>query len=178
MIWSIAEAGMIFLLLTAVSAFFVWLINLILGVSCAILFAIFSIPQVIYPDIHLALYIYFPTFIFCICAGTIFHYGVLKDIAAFEKLKNKALQALAGTIAHEVRNPMSRIKYTLDMIEEVMPAPTAFRGGDAPRLSNEQVDIIYHQLAQGQVAIERGLQVVSMTLAEVGSKSFNTSHFK
>ena len=93
----------------------------------------------------------------------------------FSKEKNKALQALSGSIAHEMRNPLSQIKYSLDCIGNSLPAPTST--DLAHPIGAQTLHELYRNVAQGHIAIKRGLQVISMTLSEVSSQAIDRSHF-
>ncbi|MBX7230011.1 MAG: hypothetical protein K1X48_10455, partial [Burkholderiaceae bacterium] len=93
----------------------------------------------------------------------------------FSKEKNKALQALSGSIAHEMRNPLSQIKYSLDCIGNSLPAPTST--DLAHPIAAQTLHELYRNVAQGHIAIKRGLQVISMTLSEVSSQAIDRSHF-
>jgi two-component system, CAI-1 autoinducer sensor kinase/phosphatase CqsS len=83
--------------------------------------------------------------------------------------KNRALQALAGSIAHEMRNPLSQLRHVLDRVEEALPATTA--SNSSPVLTHDKAAMLYQHLAHGQLSIERGLRIIAMTLDEVGAKS-------
>jgi len=86
--------------------------------------------------------------------------------------KNRALQALAGSIAHEMRNPLSQLRHVLDRVEEALPAVT--EPGEAPTLTDGTASVLYNHLAQGQLSIERGLRIIAMTLDEVSAKSIRS----
>jgi two-component system CAI-1 autoinducer sensor kinase/phosphatase CqsS len=94
--------------------------------------------------------------------------NVRQAALSFSTEKAKALQALSGSIAHEMRNPLSQIKYSLDCIGNSLPAPTAT--DLAHPIASQQLHELYRNLAQGHIAIKRGFQVISMTLSEVSSK--------
>lgn len=83
--------------------------------------------------------------------------------------KNRALQALAGSIVHEMRNPLSQLKHVLDSIEATLPATHDARR--STMISPEDAASLYRHLAQGKMSIERGLRVIAMTLDEVGTKA-------
>ncbi|SMG57675.1 ATP-binding response regulator [Paraburkholderia susongensis] len=83
--------------------------------------------------------------------------------------KNRALQALAGSIAHEMRNPLSQLRHVLDRVEEALPAVS--EPGEATTLTHGRASVLYNHLAQGQLSIERGLRIIAMTLDEVSAKS-------
>ncbi|CAH2918483.1 MAG: FOG: CheY-like receiver [uncultured Paraburkholderia sp.] len=86
--------------------------------------------------------------------------------------KNRALQALAGSIAHEMRNPLSQLKHVLDRVEETLPALT--EAGRVPALSGAGAALLYRHLAHAQLSIERGLRVIAMTLDEVSAKQIRS----
>jgi len=83
--------------------------------------------------------------------------------------KMKTAISLAGSIAHEIRNPLSQITASLDGIKEKLPLPGA-QSSEAI-LPKNSVDYLYRMLGRGQDAIERGLQVIDMTLTQVSGKT-------
>jgi two-component system, CAI-1 autoinducer sensor kinase/phosphatase CqsS len=89
--------------------------------------------------------------------------------------KSRLAAALAGSIAHEMRNPLSRISYALEKMQGVLVRPKI--QGAARVLENEQVDALARHLADTEIAVRRGLQVISMTLDGVGSKKMDASAF-
>lgn len=84
-----------------------------------------------------------------------------------------ALQSLAGSIAHEMRNPLGQIQHALSMSAELLPEER----GSAAVLRPEPLQELHHHLRQGQVAIKRGLQVIDMTLDEVNFRPMDPSRF-
>jgi CheY-like chemotaxis protein/signal transduction histidine kinase len=161
MMWSMAELGMIFFLIAIFPSYMALSLNLLLGIGVAVLCAKIFIPHVIHVDTHLFLYTYFPVFTFGIVAGLTFSYSNLKGIVA--QARNGALRALAGSIAHEMRNPLSQLRLVLDRVEESLPA--ADNG-----ISHDRSASVYRHLAHGQLSIERGLRIIAMTLDEVSAK--------
>ncbi len=94
-------------------------LNLALGIGAAILCARIVIPEAVHVDAHLFLYTYLPVFTFGIFAGITFSYSNLKGIVA--QARTGALRALAGSIAHEMRNPLSQLKHVLDRVKKSCP---------------------------------------------------------
>lgn len=126
-----------------------------------------------------------PLLIFALFAGSIFS-GSFKEnlqirqmrIAAQEQ--EKSLKALAGSIAHEMRNPLGQIRFSLHGVRNLLPRPIAHEepGATPPTLSPADLNKIYGHMAQGETAIDRGLQIAAMTLDEVAGKPINQSSFE
>ena len=75
-----------------------------------------------------------------------------------------------------VGGSLFKFKYSLDRIEQSLPAP-----GSASRdvsIAPENLGRLYRQLSEGQRVIERGLQVITMTLDEVGAKEIDPAGFR
>ncbi|MEO7641177.1 MAG: response regulator, partial [Ramlibacter sp.] len=83
--------------------------------------------------------------------------------------------SMAGSIAHEMRNPLSQIKHSLERMQRALPLPTT--QVQAQTISGTEVDALYRHLAQSEMAVKRGLQVISMTLDEVNDKPIDASAF-
>jgi len=172
MIWSMAEVGMMFFLIAIFPSFVVLALNLAIGVGFAIFCAWIVSPQSLQVDGHLLLYTYFPVFAFGIGAGLTFSYSNMRGITA--QAKNGALRALAGTIAHEMRNPLSQLRYVLDRVEEALPAMAESR--PSPVLPVDAVASLSQHVAHGQLAIDRGLRIIAMTLDEVSAKPIQSDN--
>jgi two-component system, CAI-1 autoinducer sensor kinase/phosphatase CqsS len=88
--------------------------------------------------------------------------------------KSRLAAALAGSIAHEMRHPLGRLKLSLESIQQQLPRPV--RGQEA-RLSARDLEALYRHLAESELAVQRGLQVISMTLDQVSAKPIDTQAF-
>jgi len=113
-----------------------------------------------------------PAFALIVIGGNLFKFST-EQIDAERKLR--ATQALAGSIAHEMRNPLSQIKHNLERMQQALPPPTTT--SLAQTLAAPQVDTLYRHLAESEMAVNRGLQVIAMTLDEVSAKPVDTSAF-
>ena len=110
-----------------------------------------------------------PVVVLCSMA---FSYAISKGRIFVER--NRALQALAGSIAHEMRNPLSQLKHVLDRVEDALPART--ESTPSPALSQDGAALLYRHLAHGQLSIERGLRIIAMTLDEVSAKPIRSDY--
>ncbi len=161
-LWLYWEIFMIFVLIAYVPNWLVFLFDLFIGISAAILFFLVTSPGVqLSPDFNIPLYSI--VIFFTIVAGYVFSYSDKRGQIAQEK--NSALQALAGSIAHEMRNPLGQVRYNLEAIEQNLP------GYHPEKLSvplhDYTLDKLYEYVAQSEMAVKRGSQVITMILDEV-----------
>jgi two-component system CAI-1 autoinducer sensor kinase/phosphatase CqsS len=165
-LWLYWEIFMVFVLISFVPNWLIFLIDLVIGVSCAILFYFLSVPNVeLHPTFNQPLY--FLVLFFTIIAGYGFSYSNRRGLMAQER--NNALQALAGGIAHEMRNPLGQIRYNFDTIQQELPLyhPESI----FPPITSGGIERIYQSVANGQLAVNRGIQVIEMILEEVKEES-------
>ena len=113
-----------------------------------------------------------PILFITLVAGSMFKYAL--ERATAERVR-QAYASLAGSIAHEMRNPLGQIKHSLESMRQSLPPPTT--KAQAQQLNPEEANALYRHLAQGDIAVERGLQVISMTLDEVNAKPLNPVGF-
>ncbi|MEJ7932440.1 response regulator [Ramlibacter sp. AN1015] len=113
-----------------------------------------------------------PILLLVLVGGTFFKLALERATAT--KVRD-AYAAVAGSIAHEMRHPLGQVQHSLDAVQRLLPAPGAW---GASRLGPAELDGLYRHVAQGQQAIERGLQVISMTLDQVNDeKPVDDSNF-
>ncbi|WNC92123.1 response regulator [Paraburkholderia sp. FT54] len=165
--WMMTEVMMIFIMALCIDNPLLLMGCIGIGVFSGALAAVISSPVPIVlsaaDQSNLAL---LPVVVLCSMA---FSHAISKGRIFVEK--NRALQALAGSIAHEMRNPLSQLRYVLDRVEEALPSTMGFNR--SPALThdrNESAAVLYRHLAQGQLSIERGLRIIAMTLDEVSAK--------
>ncbi|QQC67340.1 ATP-binding response regulator [Paraburkholderia ginsengisoli] len=162
--WMMTEVMMVFILALCIDNPFLLMACIGIGALSGSLAAIATSPVPIVLDVedrsNLAV---MPVVVLCSMA---FSHAISKGRIFVEK--NRALQALAGSIAHEMRNPLAQLRHVLDRIEDALPATTG--ANPAPALSHESAASLYGHLAHGQLSIERGLRIIAMTLDEVSAK--------
>ena len=124
------------------------------------------------PRIPLDLIAQLPAYALIVIGGNLFKFST-EQIDTERKLR--ATQALAGSIAHEMRNPLSQIRYNLDRMQQALPQPST--KPEPQTLGVNQVDALYRHLAESEIAVTRGLQVIAMTLDEVSAKPLDSSSF-
>lgn len=125
------------------------------------------------PKVPMDLVAQLPAFALIVIGGNLFKFST-EQIDAERKLR--ATQALAGSIAHEMRNPLSQIRYNLEGMQKALPPPTSI--GQTRILAEHEVHALYGHLAESELAVKRGLQVIAMTLDEVSAKPVDTGTFE
>ena len=145
------------------------LVMLAIGTGFASLVYWLTTPD---PRVPMDMVAQLPAYAMIVIGGNLFKFST-EQIDAERKLR--ATQALAGSIAHEMRHPLAQLKHSLEGMQELLPAP----GGAHPTaVEPPQLHALYRHLAQGEQAVKRGLQVISMTLDEVSARPIDTSAFR
>ncbi|MBN3806124.1 response regulator [Paraburkholderia sp. Ac-20336] len=166
--WMMTEVMMIFILALCIDNPLLLMACIGIGVFSGGFAAVLSAPHPVVLSAedksNIAL---LPVVVLCSMA---FSHAISKGRIFVEK--NRALQALAGSIAHEMRNPLSQLRHVLDRVQEALPAVT--EPGEATTLTHGRASVLYNHLAQGQLSIERGLRIIAMTLDEVSAKSIRS----
>ena len=124
------------------------------------------------PRIPVDLIAQLPAYALIVIGGNLFKFST-EQIDAERKLR--ATQALAGSIAHEMRNPLSQIRHNLERMQQALPQPSTTP--EPQTLGVRQVDALYRHLAESELAVARGLQVIAMTLDEVSAKPLDSASF-
>ncbi len=145
------------------------LVMLFLGVGLA---AAVYMGTTTNPKLPVDLIAQLPAFALIVIGGNLFKFST-EQIDTERKLRTT--QALAGSIAHEMRNPFSQIKHSLEGMQQALPAPSTTE--QSYSLAPREIDTLYRHLAESEVAVRRGLQVIDMTLDEVNAKPMDAASF-
>lgn len=114
----------------------------------------------------------FPILLASVVGGSLFKTALEHSTA--ERVRS-AYAALAASIAHEMRNPLAQIKQSLDTIDNQLPQP---RHGERYSLEADKLKALHRNVRAGELAVRRGLQVISMTLDEVNARPADPSKFE
>jgi signal transduction histidine kinase len=144
------------------------LVMLLAGTGIAAAVYVATTPD---PKLPMDLVAQLPAFAVIVIGGSLFKVST-EQIDADRKLR---ATALAGSIAHEMRNPLGQIRYNLESMQQALPPPT--NTPQAQTLGALQIDNLYRHLAESEMAVRRGLQVIEMILDGVSAKPVDTSSF-
>ena len=158
--WMMTQVMGIFTLSILIDEIFLLLTNLIVGVLIAIvafnLQANSSVPLVEY-SLDSASLALVPVILAC---SLLFNYTKKKGIAAQEK--TKVLKALAGSIAHEMRNPLSQIHGSLHFISREITA-----------IDKQLMEYLH----DANKIAKSGLQVIDITMDAINEKPMEKDNF-
>ncbi|MCE3255634.1 MAG: integral rane sensor hybrid histidine kinase [Rickettsiaceae bacterium] len=126
--WPIWEVIMLYILIIFIPHWFMLFIDLLIGVLLALFFhglisneMIFE-PLITFFNLGTESILYLSTFIFVIASGTIFSRSNVEGISRIvSEERTKILKSLAGSIAHELRNPLNTINLIGSQIKDLVP---------------------------------------------------------
>lgn len=171
---SMLEVTTVFFVIVLFPHYSLAAVNMLMGIGFAALAAYLTMPDFWDLNHSVLKSVHIQAMVYTMVAGLIFTQSHLKGLLAREKLET--IKALTGSIAHELRNPLSQLKYRLDSIGQRLPIPTASEPN--PFVPAADLDAIFRELAKSKVAIERGMQVIEMTLAEIHAKPIHNTDLR
>ena len=176
-LWLYWEIFMVFVLIMFVPHWVMFFFDLCIGVLCAILFCMISNPHLqLHPTFNIPLYSI--VFVFSIFVGYAFSFSNWQSMKNEERQKaeekNLALQALAGGIAHEMRNPLGQIRHNLDEILQELPQSNS---ETIAKVTAKNIETINRRVGQAQMALNRGLHVIDMTLGNFRNDDVSREDF-
>ncbi len=160
-LWLVAETVMLFVFIIFITNYFLLAFLFISGIFIA--YAGFVLHTGTHLIITTEIIEYFVSIPVAILLGLLVNSTNKKGALAQEK--NTVLQSLAGSIAHEMRNPLGQIRHCLYSIQNLLPQVNP-EECDKP-IGKEKLENLYERVARGQLAVKRGVQVIDMVLSEV-----------
>ncbi|WP_089728390.1 response regulator [Candidatus Thiosymbion oneisti] len=169
--WMMTEVMGVFILAMLIDSLLLLFINLVVGVLLAYgAYWLDPFMPISWEAADMAAFALIPIVMIC---AVVFNFTKRRGIAAQER--NKALRSLAGSVAHEMRNPLGQVRHNLNRIGQRLPVYHPDRPAEA--LDERALDRIYQGVAQGQQAVKRGIQVIDMILDQVHDKPIDPDRF-
>ncbi|WP_411886517.1 hybrid sensor histidine kinase/response regulator [Polaromonas sp. YR568] len=119
-----------------------------------------------HPAIPMDMVAQLPAYLLILVGGAAFKLSE-RQIDA-EKLR--IANSLAGSIAHEMRNPLGQAKMSLESIGQILPA-----NGNA--IPAEDISRMRQFVSMGEIAVHRGHQVIDLILGSLKSSTVDRSRF-
>lgn len=170
-LWLVAETVMLLVFIIFIPNHLILTFLLLSGLSIAYAGYVFSTGN--HLIITKEIIEYFVSIPVAILLGLVISYTNNKGAKAQER--NRVLQSLAGSIAHEIRNPLGQIRQCLNSIQNLLPPFHPERSTE--QLSEGSLSRIYDRVAHGQMAVKRGVQVIDMVLGEIREKPIDPDSF-
>ena len=171
---SMLEVTMVFFVIVIFPHYLLALVNISLGLGLGVLAGYLTIPNFDELNHGIVKSVHLQALVYTLVAGLLFTRNNLKALLAQQRIDT--LQDLAGSIAHELRNPLAQLRYRLESISRNLPRPTA--DGRDVAMPVRELDAVYRELTQGRLAIDRGMQMIAMTLEEIHAKPLDTSNLR
>ena len=138
-----------------------FLCNFFLGIGIAyVLYFLTEGQHVVWDPIYL---FYFLILITGLALTKIFSYTIKQQEI---KNKQKIVKALAGSIAHEMRNPLAQVYGNLQLVQQQIP------------LLGIAKPIVAHHINSAQKVIQNALQVIDITMDAIREKPADPGNFQ
>ena len=170
--WLVCETMMLLVFIIFVPNYYMLIFLFISGVSIA--YAGFFFSTGTHLVITREIIEYMLPLPMAILLGALFSYTTRKG--AIEQ-RNKSLQSLAGSIAHEMRNPFGQVRNCLNSIHNLLPFYHSAKERYTISLDKASVNRIFKNIAQGQKAVKRGVQAIDLVLSEIRENPINPQNF-
>ena len=168
--WLVCETMMLLVFIIFVPNYFLMTFLLLTGMSIAYAGFVFSTGT--HLIITTEIIEYMLPIPMAILLGMLFSYTTRKGAI---QQRNRSLRSLAGSIAHEMRNPFGQVRNCLNSIQNLLPFFHSAK--DTISLDKESVNRIHENVAQGQKAIKRGVQAIDLVLGEIWEQPIDPSSF-
>lgn len=137
---------------------------LVIGCGSAALLYVAITPD---PSIPMDMVAQLPAYLLILIGGAAFKLSERQIDAEKLRLAN----SLAGSIAHEMRNPLAQAKMSLESIGEMLPA-------DGEVIPADKISRMRQFVNMGEVAVHRGHQVIDLILGSLKSNTVDRSRFE
>lgn len=168
-IWLTGEATMIFVVIMFFSGILVPFLSIILGVICAMLFCKYFGYGSLF--LHPLLIEVIPIYLLTIISAYIFSISNVLGFSVVQEaqfaIAKRSLKSLAGSIAHELRNPLNAINLIGAQIKETL-------SNDFNDSAREKLNLLTSQITK---MISEANGIINIILSDLSEKSINPKEF-
>ncbi|PKF76908.1 hybrid sensor histidine kinase/response regulator [Vibrio sp. vnigr-6D03] len=115
-----------------------------------------------------------PVFFFTYAFGTLFYYRNFTE----NESKVSLAKSFGAGIAHEMRNPLSAVYSSIEVVKHLLPERNAQQLSDFYPLDAKSLDEINGILDDSLNVIERGNETISLLLTSIDEHKLSTSSFR
>ncbi|NTV21339.1 MAG: response regulator [Chlorobium limicola] len=170
--WAMSSMACLFMLILIV---YDWIFICIITLSGFVLAyaAVYTLDgHVSYTEFHIE---YIPTYLFALIGGIVANHR--KQIA--HQTKISLLQSLSGSIAHEMRNPLSSITNAMSSLQAILPnKPVGKETTGTVDISQSGLISIHDVIEESSATIKRGNKIIDSILASLQGGSVDINNFK
>ena len=120
--WFVAEPVMIFVTVLFLTDFIKSIMAILVGILLAIIFCSITAPEMVYFNHNILKHS--PIFVLTFIASYVFSFSNSRGLAVVQEIRNlqslEAMKSIAGSIAHELRNPLNSINFAQTQVKELL----------------------------------------------------------
>ncbi|WP_394150401.1 hybrid sensor histidine kinase/response regulator [Vibrio maritimus] len=168
-VWILSFMSSIFLHILLVYDTRVMLLQALICVMCAAIFAHFNLPDGVNFSDHL---VYLPIFAFTYLFGNLFYFRNQTEHEA----KFTVARSFGAGIAHEMRNPLSALLSSFEVIKSIIPSGnSSYR--NTYQLNAQEIQILNDIIDDSMKAIWTGNETIDLLLTSIDQNRVSTSTF-
>lgn len=182
--WPMWELIMIYILIMYVPNWLIFLFDLCFGAICALIVHYYFYSDLIAIPVHQSLIsdiaMYLSTFCFATYSGMVFSHSNAKGIESNERAK--IFKALAGSIAHEIRNPLNIINFIALQINQLANSldknqnkNNEERGGEVNIDAEELKASLKNLSSRISDSIVNANNIINIILSDLGKKRIEST---
>ncbi len=174
MLRSMLEVTMAFFVIIVFSQPMLAISNMLIGVALAVGFALVTIPNFSELNHTTLIPVHLHVMLFTLIGGLTFSRSNLRGQLAQERVAG--MQALMGSIAHEMKSPIGQLSQRLDKVGTLLPNHVV--GVQSQTIHVSDLEAIYTEMARCKEALHRSKLVIEMTMGEISAKPIDRSEYR
>ena len=171
--WFVAEPVMIFVTVLFLTDFIKSIMAILVGILLAIIFCSITAPEMVYFNHNILKHS--PIFVLTFIASYVFSFSNSRGLAVAQEIRNLqsigAMKSIAGSIAHELRNPLNSINLAQNQSQELLLESSS---QDVNQNIKQQLTDINSSISS---SVTQANNTINIILADLGNKPIEPSDF-